>query len=96
MGGDFGPQVTVPASLACLRKNPDLKLIMVGDEAVLHKLLEPALAEFSGRISIQHASQVVEMDENAAKSLEEQKRFFDAGGDQPGKGRQGRRLRQCR
>ncbi|WP_197495993.1 phosphate acyltransferase PlsX [Methylomonas sp. DH-1] len=73
MGGDFGPQVTVPASLACLRKNPDLKLIMVGDEAVLHKLLEPALAEFSGRISIQHASQVVEMDETPQKALKNKK-----------------------
>lgn len=49
MGGDFGPQVTVPASLACLRKNPDLKLIMVGDEAVLAGLLLEAGTSFNGR-----------------------------------------------
>ncbi|WP_446812137.1 phosphate acyltransferase PlsX [Methylomonas sp. 2BW1-5-20] len=73
MGGDFGPQVTVPASLACLRKNPDLNLIMVGDEAILNKLLSPALVEFKGRISIQHASQVVEMDEAPQKALKNKK-----------------------
>lgn len=73
MGGDFGPQVTVPASLACLRKNPDLNLIMVGDEAILNALLSPALVEFKGRISIQHASQVVEMDEAPQKALKNKK-----------------------
>ncbi|WKJ89173.1 phosphate acyltransferase PlsX [Methylomonas montana] len=73
MGGDFGPQVTVPASLACLKKNPDLKLIMVGDEAVLSELLSQALVEFKDRISIQHASQVVEMDEAPQKALKNKK-----------------------
>jgi len=73
MGGDFGPQVTVPASLACLRKNPHLKLIMVGDEAVLSNLLSEALVEFKDRIRIQHASQVVEMDEPPQKALKNKK-----------------------
>lgn len=73
MGGDFGPQVTVPASLACLRKNPHLKLIMVGDEAVLSNLLSEALVEFTDRIRIQHASQVVEMDEPPQKALKNKK-----------------------
>lgn len=73
MGGDFGPQVTVPASLACLRKNPTLKLIMVGDQAVLNELLSQALVEFKDRISIQHASQIVEMDEPPQKALKNKK-----------------------
>ncbi|MCQ8105170.1 phosphate acyltransferase PlsX [Methylomonas sp. SURF-2] len=73
MGGDFGPQVTVPASLACLRKNPQLKLIMVGDEAVLRDMLSDALLEFKDRISIQHATQVVEMDEPPQKALKNKK-----------------------
>lgn len=73
MGGDFGPQVTVPASLACLRKNSGLNLIMVGDEEVLGNLLSQALVEFEGRISIQHASQVVEMDEAPQKALKNKK-----------------------
>lgn len=73
MGGDFGPQVTVPASLACLRKNPDLKLIMVGDETILADLLSDALQAFKDRISIQHASQIVEMDEAPQKALKNKK-----------------------
>lgn len=73
MGGDFGPQVTVPASLACLSKNPDLKLIMVGDEAVLGELLAEAMMSFKDRISIRHASQVVEMDETPQKALKNKK-----------------------
>jgi len=73
MGGDFGPQVTVPAALACLRKNPQLKLIMVGDQAVLNEMLADALLEFQGRLSIQHASQIVGMDEPPQKALKNKK-----------------------
>lgn len=73
MGGDFGPQVTIPASLSCLQKNPHLKLIMVGDEVVLAPLLSEALLMFKDRISIQHASQVVEMDEPPQKALKNKK-----------------------
>lgn len=73
MGGDFGPQVTVPASLACLKKNPDLKLIMVGDKTVLDVLLSEAMLTFKDRISIQHASQVVDMDEPPQKALKNKK-----------------------
>ena len=73
MGGDFGPRVTVPASLACLSKNPDLKLIMVGDEALLSGMLSEAMVSFKDRISIRHASQVVEMDEPPQKALKNKK-----------------------
>ena len=73
MGGDFGPQVTVPASLACLSKNPNLKLIMVGDETTLNNLLSDALIRFKDRISIRHASQVVGMDEAPQKALKNKK-----------------------
>jgi len=73
MGGDFGPKVTVPAALACLSKNPNLKLIMVGDEKALGNLLSEAMLSYNGRISIQHASQVVEMDETPQKALKNKK-----------------------
>ena len=73
MGGDFGPQVTIPASLSCLEKNPELKLIMVGDEAVISPLLADAIAKFQDRLSVHHASQVVEMDEPPQKALKNKK-----------------------
>jgi glycerol-3-phosphate acyltransferase PlsX len=73
MGGDFGPQITIPASLACIKANPDLKLIMVGDEAVLTELLSQALVDFKDKISIHHASQIVEMHESPQKALKNKK-----------------------
>ncbi len=73
MGGDHGPKVTIPASLDCLKNNPDLKLILVGDEAVLMPLLKQELVDYSGRLSIKHASQCVEMDESPAKVLKNKK-----------------------
>ncbi len=73
MGGDYGTKVTIPASLDCLANNPDLKLILVGDEAVLTPLLTQALVDFQDRLSIQHASQCVEMDDSPAKVLKNKK-----------------------
>lgn len=73
MGGDYGPSVTIPASLDCLKNNSELKLILVGDEAVLKPLLEQELQTYSDRLSIQHASQRVEMDDSPAKALKTKK-----------------------
>jgi len=73
MGGDYGPEVTIPASLDCLKNNPDLKLILVGDEAVLKPQLVQALTDFQNRLAIQHASQCVEMDESPSKALKNKK-----------------------
>lgn len=46
---------------------------MVGDQAVLQDMLSDALLEFKDRISIQHATQVVEMDEPPQKALKNKK-----------------------
>ena len=69
MGGDFGVDVTVPASLARLQENPALTLILVGDETLLNPLLAQALPIYGERLVIQHASQTVDMDESPAKAL---------------------------
>jgi len=73
MGGDFGLDSTVPASLECLRENPSLQLILVGDETLITSKLGSALAEFEGRLSIQHASEKVAMDESPSKALRHKK-----------------------
>lgn len=73
MGGDFGPSVTIPASLECLSANPELNLILVGDEAVLKPALAQALADFQDRLSIVHASERVEMHESPSKALKNKK-----------------------
>ena len=73
MGGDHGPDVTIPASLDCLKNNPDLKLILVGNEQVIKSLLPKDLGIYQDRLSIHHASQCVEMDESPSKALKNKK-----------------------
>jgi phosphate acyltransferase len=63
MGGDFGAEVVVPAALEALSQHADLHLVLVGDEA----LLKPRVNH--PRLSIQHASQQVEMNESPSKAL---------------------------
>ena len=71
MGGDFGLSVTVPASLQALERHQNLHLILVGDQALLlqemakHKNFQYDAA----RLSVQHASQWVEMDEAPTQAL---------------------------
>ena len=73
MGGDYGLDVTIPASLDCLKNNPDLTLILVGDEAILKQRLAQSLIDYQGRLSIQHASEYVAMDESPSKALKNKK-----------------------
>lgn len=73
MGGDHGPDVTVPAALACLHSNPALQLILVGDETILNAKLAQAAKDYAGRVSVRHASQRVEMDELPSKVLRTKK-----------------------
>jgi glycerol-3-phosphate acyltransferase PlsX len=72
MGGDVGPSVTVPAAVEILANHAGLHLILVGDQTVL----EQALATYTydaKRLSIQHASQCVAMDELPAFALRNKK-----------------------
>ena len=63
MGGDHGAHVTVPAALGVVRGDPDVSVILVGLRDKVERELQQ-LGESSGaRISIRHASQVVEMNE---------------------------------
>lgn len=69
MGGDFGPQVTVPAAAGALERHPTLALVLVGDEAELASRLAEAGLGKHERIEVEHASQVVEMHEKPSSAL---------------------------
>ncbi len=73
MGGDHGPKVTIPASLDCLKNNPELKLILVGNETVIQQMLPKDLTAYQDRLTIHHASQYVDMDESPSKALKNKK-----------------------
>jgi glycerol-3-phosphate acyltransferase PlsX len=73
MGGDFGPEITIPASVNCLKSNSKLSIILVGDEQVLKSQVVDEMPNFPGRLSIHHASETVEMHEAPAKALKNKK-----------------------
>ncbi|NNG14376.1 MAG: phosphate acyltransferase PlsX, partial [Gammaproteobacteria bacterium] len=73
MGGDHGPSVTVPAALQALKNNPDLRLILVGDEEILLQHLQQTKREPDERLRIQHASEQVGMCESPSQALRKKK-----------------------
>jgi glycerol-3-phosphate acyltransferase PlsX len=68
MGGDHGPPIIVPAAVDVLRKHQQLHLILVGDSDALHSALKSQEYDTS-RLSVQHASETVGMDESPALAL---------------------------
>ena len=73
MGGDFGPQVVVPAACKALQNHADLELILVGDQAHIESELVKVSNTPSNRLIVQHASQVVSMSEPPAQALRSKK-----------------------
>lgn len=73
MGGDFGIGTTIPASLRFLKQVPDAHLILVGRQAEIELALLRKKALEHPRITIHHASEVVEMDDPPAQALRAKK-----------------------
>jgi glycerol-3-phosphate acyltransferase PlsX len=73
MGGDRGPSVTVPASLCALKDQPDLHLILVGDQPTLLRELQQRGAAVGDRLTVRHASQQVLMHELPSQALRTKK-----------------------
>ncbi|MBD3754625.1 MAG: phosphate acyltransferase PlsX [Gammaproteobacteria bacterium] len=68
MGGDHGISVTVPASLDALSKFTDIHIILVGKADLINVELSKHQYDAS-RITVEHADQVVEMDDLPSKAL---------------------------
>lgn len=69
MSGDHGPTVVVDAAVSVLKKHPGLHLILVGDETVLARIMSERRASSLGRLTVQHAPDVVGMHELPSKAL---------------------------
>ena len=61
-GGDHCPQAPVQGALQALAKNPDLHLLLTGDEAILQKELEGKTYD-KARLEIIHAPEVIGCEE---------------------------------
>lgn len=73
MGGDHGPSVTIPAAISFVNSEPQAELILVGLEGVLHAELKKHNADNHPRLSVQHASELVEMDDPLEVALRRKK-----------------------
>ncbi len=73
MGGDHGPHVTVSAALEFQRANADVDVVLVGlSDAIEAELAAHGAAAGAG-LRVQHATQLVAMDEPPAQAMRHKK-----------------------
>lgn len=73
MGGDFGPEVVIPAALHVAKKSKNVDIILVGDESRLRAYADAYKIDLDKYFKIQHASQVVEMHEDPRHAVRKKK-----------------------
>ena len=69
MGGDHAPRAVIEGVLLALEKVPEVGITLVGDRAAVAPILKELGAAESDRLSLVHASQVLEMGENPVAGL---------------------------
>ncbi|GMR17231.1 MAG: phosphate acyltransferase PlsX [Gammaproteobacteria bacterium] len=72
MSGDLGAEVVVHAARASLENHPRLRLVLVGDEAVLSELVTRIIGS-NERLTVHNATQVVGMSEAPVDALRKKK-----------------------
>ena len=68
MGGDHGPEVTVAAAIRYVRRNPDVKILLVGRRDAIETQLRGAKT-IMDRLEVCDASEVVAMNEPPVQAL---------------------------
>jgi len=69
MGGDFGPRITVPATLDILRQYSFLRVVLFGDENKIRPYLTNIGDIPSDQYQIHHCSESVAMDEKPSSAV---------------------------
>ncbi|MCH6257856.1 phosphate acyltransferase PlsX [Puniceicoccaceae bacterium K14] len=74
MGSDLGPAEMVAAARLALESDPELDpIVLVGDQAILNPLIKAEGLENHAKLSVRHASQVVEMSDKPLQALRQKK-----------------------
>jgi glycerol-3-phosphate acyltransferase PlsX len=68
MGGDHGPSVVVPAAAIALVRHPEMRFILVGDEAKIAPELD-AHPQLAGRCEVIHTDIAISMDAKPSQAL---------------------------
>lgn len=69
MGGDFGPRLVVSACVKSLAEHPQLHIVLVGDASSIESILAQTPQVDRSRLSVQHASESISMDDIPAQAL---------------------------
>lgn len=69
MGGDFGPRVTVPATLNALKRYPHLSAKLVGHQEAITPFLKKLTADVACRVEIIHAPDTIAMGAKPSQTL---------------------------
>lgn len=73
MGGDHGLSVVIPACVRAAKRNPRLRLLLVGDQTQINSHLKRLYVGSSEQFSVVHASEVVEMNELPSQAMRNKK-----------------------
>jgi len=73
MGGDHGATVTVPAALQVLAQQPDLHLLLIGDEGLVNPLIAFVAPELRARLELVHTTEFVTMSDKVSVALRNKK-----------------------
>lgn len=73
MGGDHGLSIVIPACIRAARNNPDLQLLLVGEQDKINTQLKRLGEARNNQFSVVHASEVVSMDELPSHALRNKK-----------------------
>ncbi|MBT4885479.1 MAG: phosphate acyltransferase PlsX [Legionellales bacterium] len=69
--GDYGARVTLPAAISFAKKNTNIHLFLVGDSSYIKPFIDD---DIINKVTIVHAEQIVEMDEEPIKALRYKKK----------------------
>jgi glycerol-3-phosphate acyltransferase PlsX len=72
MGGDYAPSVNVEGAVETVNEHDDVEIILVGNEQLIKRELDNKRYS-SNRISVVHASQVIEMHEPPTAAIRKKK-----------------------
>ncbi|APF17491.1 Phosphate acyltransferase [Caldithrix abyssi DSM 13497] len=69
MGGDFAPKEIVLGAIKALKKDRNLKIILVGDEKLINPLLEQESSDLN--VEVVHTDQFITMEESPKAAIKE-------------------------
>lgn len=72
MGTDYGPKELVLGAVQAVQEY-GCDIVLVGDETIIADLLKTYKADKNPKITIQHASEIIQMDEHPAKAVRTKK-----------------------